>query len=88
MYPKTARMALAGYLAIGLARGSLSSASSPQKKIADLEFSGALSEADQKYEENQGEINLTGRAGRDMAGPSAVSSPTEGEAFPWISKPF
>ena len=42
-------MALAGCLAILLAMGSLSFAAPPQKKIADLKFSGTLSEADQKY---------------------------------------
>ena len=88
MHPKTARMALAGCLAIGLAMGSLSLAAPPQKKIADLKFSGVLSETAQKDEENQDKNNLTGRAGRDMAGLSAVPSPTEGEASPWISKPF
>jgi hypothetical protein len=49
MHRKTARMALAGCVAIWLAMGSWSSAAPPQKKIADLTFSGALSEADQKY---------------------------------------
>ena len=49
MHHKTARMALAGCLAIWLAMGSLSLAAPPQKKIADLKFSGTLSEADQKY---------------------------------------
>ncbi|MBU4233223.1 MAG: hypothetical protein KKD99_05085 [Proteobacteria bacterium] len=46
MHPKTARMPLAGCLAIWLAMGSLSLAAPPQKKIADLKFSGALFEAD------------------------------------------
>jgi peroxiredoxin len=49
MHRKTTRMALAGCLAIWLAMGSLSFAAPPQKKIANLKFSGALSEADQKY---------------------------------------
>ena len=49
MHQKTARMALAGCLAILLAMGSLSSAAPPQNKMAKLKFSGTLSEADQKY---------------------------------------
>ena len=84
MHPKTARMALAGCLAIWPAKGSLPSASLSHKKIADLKFCGA----DQKFEETQGEINLTARAGRDIAGLSAFPDPTEGEPFPWILKPF
>jgi hypothetical protein len=88
MQPKAACMALGGCLAIWLAMATLSSADPPEKKIADLKFSGALSETDQKYEENQGEIKITGKAGRDIAGLSAVPYPTEGETSPWISKPF
>ena len=49
MYRKSALTVLAGCLAIMLAMGSLSSAAPPPKKIADLTFSGPLSEADQKY---------------------------------------
>ena len=52
MQPQTARMDLAGCLAICLDRGSLSPAATPEKKSADLKFSGALSEADQKFEDN------------------------------------
>jgi hypothetical protein len=87
MHPKTACMALGGCLAIWLAMATLSSATPPQQKIADLKFSGALSETDQNYEENQGEIKITRRAGRDIAGLSAVAYPTEGETSPWILKP-
>ena len=49
MHPKTALKALAGCLTIFLAIGSLSFAASSQQKIANLKFSGTLSEADQKY---------------------------------------
>lgn len=49
MHRKTALMALAGCLTILLAMGSLSVAAPPQNKIANLKFSGTLSEADQKY---------------------------------------
>jgi peroxiredoxin len=49
MHSKSVRTALAACLAILLATGSLSSAAPPPKKVADLKFSGALSEADQKY---------------------------------------
>ena len=68
--------------------GSLSSAAPPEKKNAGLKFSGALSEADRKYEENQDKINLTVRAGRGIASLFAVAYPTEGETSPWISKLF
>jgi peroxiredoxin len=49
MHHKTARLALAGCLAILLAMGSLSSAAPAPNKLADLKFSGTLSEADQLY---------------------------------------
>lgn len=49
MQRETALKALAGCLTILLAVGSLSFAAPSQKKIADLKFPGALSEADQKY---------------------------------------
>jgi peroxiredoxin len=49
MHHKTARMALAGCLAIFLAISSLSFAAPSQQKIAAFKFSGTLSEADQKY---------------------------------------
>jgi len=49
MHHKTARMALAGCLAIWLAMGSLSWAAPPQQKIAAFKFSATLSEADQNY---------------------------------------
>jgi hypothetical protein len=88
MLHKTAPKVVAGCLMIMLAMSSLSAAAPPQQKIADLKFSGALSETDQKYEENQGEIKITKRAGCDIAGLSAVPYPTEGETSPWISKPF
>jgi len=48
MQRKTALLALAGCLTILLAIGSLAAAPAPQK-IAQLKFSGALSDADQKY---------------------------------------
>jgi hypothetical protein len=48
MRPRTALMTLVGCLAITLAVGSRSSAAPPQK-IANLKFSGTLSEADQQY---------------------------------------
>lgn len=49
MQRKTMLMALAVCLTIWLAMGSLASAAPPQNKIANLKFSGTLSEADQKY---------------------------------------
>ena len=49
MHRKTALMALAACLTIWLAMVSLSSSAPPQNKIANLKFSGTLSEADQKY---------------------------------------
>jgi hypothetical protein len=49
MHRKVALMALAGCLAIWLASGSLSFAAPSQQKIANLKFSGTLSEADRKY---------------------------------------
>jgi hypothetical protein len=70
------------------ASGSLSFAASWQQKIAAFEFSVPLSKADQKFEKNQGEIKINKKAGRDIAGLSAVPYPTEGETSPWISKPF
>jgi hypothetical protein len=65
-------MALAGCLVMRLAMGSLSSAAGAEKKNAGLTFSGVLYEADRKYGENQGEINLTVRAGPDIAGLSTL----------------
>ena len=52
MQPQTARMDLAGCLAIWLDRGSLSCTAPPEKKSAEVKFSGARSEADQKLQEN------------------------------------
>ena len=49
MQRRTALMALAGCLAIMLAMGSLSLAAPPPHKVANLKFSGRLSEADRKY---------------------------------------
>ena len=49
MHHKTALKALAGCLAIWLAMGSLSFAAPSQQKIANLKFSGTLSEADRQY---------------------------------------
>ena len=49
MHQKTARMALAICLVIVLAMGSLASAAPPPNKLANLKFSGTLSDADQKY---------------------------------------
>ena len=49
MHHKTARMALAGCLAILLAMVSLSLAAPSPQKIAAFKFSGTLSEADQEY---------------------------------------
>jgi hypothetical protein len=46
---KAAALALAGCLAILLGFGSLSLAASDNAKIANLKFSGPVSEADQKY---------------------------------------
>jgi hypothetical protein len=46
---KTAFMALAGCLTIMLAMSSLSLAAPPQHKVANLKFSGTLSEADRNY---------------------------------------
>jgi hypothetical protein len=46
MHHKTARMALAGCLAILLAMSSLSSAAPSQQKIAAFKFASTLSEAD------------------------------------------
>jgi hypothetical protein len=42
----------AGCLAICLDRDSLSPAATPEQNSADLKFSGAHSEADQKFEDN------------------------------------
>jgi hypothetical protein len=49
MQRKAILMALAGCLTILLAMVSLSSAASPQNKIANLKFCGTLSEADRQY---------------------------------------
>ena len=49
MHRKTILMALAGCLMIMLAMSSLSSAAPSQQKIANLKFSGTLSEADRQY---------------------------------------
>jgi peroxiredoxin len=49
MQRKTALLALAGCLTILLAINSLALAGPAPQKIAQLKFSGALSEADQKY---------------------------------------
>jgi hypothetical protein len=49
MHQKSARMALAICLVIVLAMGSLASAAPPPNKLANLKFSGTLSDADQKY---------------------------------------
>jgi hypothetical protein len=49
MHRKAALMALAVGLTIMLAMGSLSLAAPPQHKVANLKFSGSLSEADRKY---------------------------------------
>ncbi|MGO8763011.1 MAG: hypothetical protein ACLP2P_10145 [Desulfobaccales bacterium] len=49
MHRKTLLMALAGCLMIWLAGSSLASAAPPQQKVANLKFSGSLSEADQEY---------------------------------------
>lgn len=49
MHRKTALKALAGCLTILLAFNSLSSSAPVNTKIADLKFSGTISEADQKY---------------------------------------
>ena len=49
MHRKTILMALAGCLMIMLAMSSLSVAAPPPQKIANLKFSGTLSEADQNY---------------------------------------
>ena len=49
MHRHTALRALAACLMLLLAMGSLSSAAPPPNKLANLRFSGTLSEADQKY---------------------------------------
>jgi hypothetical protein len=49
MHLRAIRMSLAGCLAALLAMGSLASAAPPAHKVANLKFSGTLSEADQKY---------------------------------------
>ena len=49
MQRKAILMALAGCLTIWLAMGSQSLAAPPQNRIANLKFSGTLSEADRKY---------------------------------------
>jgi len=49
---------------------------------------GAFDSAGAMFQENQGEIKITGRAGRDIAGLSAVPYPTEGETSRWGFKPF
>jgi hypothetical protein len=49
MHQKTVRKALVGCLVIVLAMGSLVSAAPPPNKLANLKFSGTLSDADQKY---------------------------------------
>ena len=49
MHHKTVLKALAGCLAIWVAMGSLSFAASSQQQIANLKFSGTLSEADRNY---------------------------------------
>ena len=49
MQRKTILMALAGCLTLWLAMASLSLSAPAPQKIANLKFSGTLSEADQKY---------------------------------------
>ena len=49
MQRKTILVALAGYLMIMLAISSPSLAAPPQQKVANLKFSGTLSEADRNY---------------------------------------
>jgi hypothetical protein len=49
MYRKTVLLALAGCWLIMLAMSSLSFATPPQHKVANLKFSGALSATDRSY---------------------------------------
>jgi peroxiredoxin len=49
MHRHTALRVLAACLMLWLAMGSLSSAAPPPNKLANLKFSGTISEADQKY---------------------------------------
>jgi hypothetical protein len=49
MHRKTILMALAGWLMMMLALGSLSFAAPPPHKVANLKFSGNLAAADRQY---------------------------------------